>query len=232
MCLPKWLEATEKKLYLTSDILQQKNGLNQIFCLQDCHSWMLKLNIKARHYLPEFLTSNLLLIHVIALDKDWSWNIFTSHIFCSMLINAHWAAHQPQKIEKWELKNWNRSSKLDWLLCTGWFNSQHAYLFPCPILTQILMNDEKVEQSYECWFGQPQPFTNSIKNCNTHEKKVNHHCQKCVQCSPVQLAQAGLEHSPNLKNLVISFCSQNLQLSFGTAFGSNCQMIWQAGAWL
>ena len=44
---------------------------------------MLKLNIKSRHYIPEFLTANLLLKHVIALDIDWSWKNFTSHNFCS-----------------------------------------------------------------------------------------------------------------------------------------------------
>ena len=42
---------------------------------------LLKLNIKARHDIPEFLTANLLSIHVIALDIDWSWNFFTWNNF-------------------------------------------------------------------------------------------------------------------------------------------------------
>ena len=45
-----------------------------------------KLNIKARHKIREFLNANLWSIHLIAFDIDWSWNIFTLHNFCSMLI--------------------------------------------------------------------------------------------------------------------------------------------------
>ena len=38
---------------------------------------LLRLNIKARHDIPEFLNANLLSMHLIAFDVDWSWNIFT-----------------------------------------------------------------------------------------------------------------------------------------------------------
>ena len=47
---------------------------------------LFKLNIKARHKIREFLNANLWSIHFIAFDIDWSWNIFTLHNFCSMLI--------------------------------------------------------------------------------------------------------------------------------------------------
>ena len=60
--------------------------LNRFFACRIVDLRLLKLNIKARHNILEFLTTNLLLIHVIALDIDWSWNIFTLHDFCSMLI--------------------------------------------------------------------------------------------------------------------------------------------------
>ena len=43
---------------------------------------LLNLNIKARHYKPEFLKAGLLLIHLINLEINWSWNIFTLHNFC------------------------------------------------------------------------------------------------------------------------------------------------------
>ena len=46
-----------------------------------------KLNIKARHEIRRFWNANLWSIHLIAFDTDWSWNIFTSHNFCSMLID-------------------------------------------------------------------------------------------------------------------------------------------------
>ena len=45
-----------------------------------------KWNIKARHDIREFLNANLWMIHLIAFDINWSWNIFTLHNFCSMLI--------------------------------------------------------------------------------------------------------------------------------------------------
>ena len=46
-------------------------------------------------------SANLLSIHLIAFDIDWSWNNFSSHNFCSI---AYLAAHQPWKSENWELE--------------------------------------------------------------------------------------------------------------------------------
>ena len=43
--------------------------------------------------------------HIIALNIDWSWNISSLHIFCSILINQHWSRSSPS--EKWELRTWN-----------------------------------------------------------------------------------------------------------------------------
>ena len=40
----------------------------------------------------------------------------------------------------------------DLLLCTG-FDSEHAVLILCHILTQRPMNDRKIERSYECGLG-------------------------------------------------------------------------------
>ena len=66
---------------------------------------LLRLNIKARHNIPEFLNTNLWLMHLnndlIAFNIDWSWNIFTLHNFCSMLIE------QLINLEKCELRSWN-----------------------------------------------------------------------------------------------------------------------------
>ena len=47
---------------------------------------LFKLNIKARYRIPEFLNENLWSIHFVAFNIDWSWNMFTLHNFCSMLI--------------------------------------------------------------------------------------------------------------------------------------------------
>ena len=69
-----------------------------IFCLQDCHSSIVKLNVKARQDIPEFLTANLLLIHSIVLDVDWSWKFLENYQLQSwwagfnfeFLLNSHW----------------------------------------------------------------------------------------------------------------------------------------------
>ena len=61
-------------------------NLNQLFAYRIVVLGLLNLNIRAKQDIPEFLTANLLLIHSITVDIDWSWNIFSSPIFCSMLI--------------------------------------------------------------------------------------------------------------------------------------------------
>ena len=68
---------------------------------------LLKLSI--RHDIPEFLTSTLLLVHAFVFNKDWSWNIFTSHNICLLfivqLIDLRklriWKSAQIFKIELW-----------------------------------------------------------------------------------------------------------------------------------
>ena len=64
-------------------------SLKQFFDCRIVIVRLFKLNIKARQK-PEFLTANLLSIHIIAFDIDWthhwSWNFFSSQSFCSILI--------------------------------------------------------------------------------------------------------------------------------------------------
>ena len=90
-------------------LIARKKGIWPIFCISQpatnffaCRTVVIglfKLNIKARHEIPEFLNANLWLIHLITFNIDWSWNIFTLHNFsqCS-------AAHWPRKSENWELE--------------------------------------------------------------------------------------------------------------------------------
>ena len=80
------------------------------------------LNIKARHEIPEFLNVNLWSIHLIAFDIDLSWNIFTSHKFCSLLIE------QLINLEKVRTENLKfrtdlRSSRLSY----GWLVSNTVH---------------------------------------------------------------------------------------------------------
>ena len=64
-------------------------NLELIFCMQDC-LWFLKLNIKAKQDIPEFLTANLWLTPIIALDIDYSFKKILHTIllnFIEQLIN-------------------------------------------------------------------------------------------------------------------------------------------------
>ena len=63
---------------------------------------MLKLNIKTRQDIPEFLTANLLSIHIIAFDIVWSLNFF--FLFAQFLLNTHSVSHQPWKVKIENLK--------------------------------------------------------------------------------------------------------------------------------
>ena len=65
-------------------IRRKKNGtflatLNRFFACRLVILGLLKLNIKARQDTSEFLTTNLLLIHIIELDIDWSCTFLLAH---------------------------------------------------------------------------------------------------------------------------------------------------------
>ena len=66
---------------------------------------LLRLNIKARKDIPEFLNANLSSIHLIAFDIDLSWNIF---YITQFLVIPHGAAalssSLTSKSENWELE--------------------------------------------------------------------------------------------------------------------------------
>ena len=66
----------------------------------------LKLNIKARQDVSGFLTANLLLLHIISLNIELSWNVSSLHNppVINFLVNVDQAAHEPHKIEMWEHK--------------------------------------------------------------------------------------------------------------------------------
>ena len=77
--------------------------LNRFFSYRIVMLGLLKLNIKARHYIPEFLIATLLSIHVVAFDIDWCWNIFTSSNFAQSWCSLSCLSTS----EKWELRTWN-----------------------------------------------------------------------------------------------------------------------------
>ena len=64
-----------------------------------------------------FLNANLWSIHIIAFDIDWSWNIFTLHNFCSLLIEQ--LINLEKVIVNWVLEIYDRSSRSSY----GWLVS-------------------------------------------------------------------------------------------------------------
>ena len=79
----RFLSITRRKRYMTRRISPPATNF---LAYRSVVLRFFKLNIKARHQIREFLNANLRSIHLIAFDIDWSWNIFTSHNFCSMFI--------------------------------------------------------------------------------------------------------------------------------------------------
>ena len=114
--------------------------LNSGYCFacRDAILRLLKSNIKPRQDIPEFLTTNLLLIHVIAWDIDWSWKYFLIAQFCSMLIMHNFAQCSSSLLN---------APKVSWsppaatvtdsdtpciCVCQSYFGSIQAVLERCP----------------------------------------------------------------------------------------------------
>ena len=69
--------------------------LNRFFSNRIVVLGLLRLNIKARHDIPEFLNTNFWLIHLIALDIHWTCEYFH---FAQFLLNAHRAGINLRKV--------------------------------------------------------------------------------------------------------------------------------------
>ena len=97
-------------------------GWNHIFACRIVVLGLLRLYIKTRHDIEEFLTANLWSIHLIAFDIDWSWNIFTLHIFAKCSSSSSSAS------KKWEVRTWNLGQIFEiWLWApplSGWSVTQ------------------------------------------------------------------------------------------------------------
>ena len=92
-------------------------SLKQFFDCRIVIVRLFKLNIKARQK-PEFLTANLLSIHITAFEIDWthhwSWIFFSSQSFCSILIEKLINLRKVQKIIKssnLQILNWSLSNQ-------------------------------------------------------------------------------------------------------------------------
>ena len=62
---------------------------NRFFCVQDCRSRIVQVEYQGQTRNSRILERKPLInasLHLIAFNIDWSWNIFFSHNFCSMLI--------------------------------------------------------------------------------------------------------------------------------------------------
>ena len=85
----------------------------------DCSGWISRPGTQK----PEFLNANLWTIRLIALDIDWSWNIFTLHNFYSMLIELLiWA--ELIYLENVRTENLKFRTDLQDLVMDGWSVTQ------------------------------------------------------------------------------------------------------------
>ena len=90
--------------------------------MQDCILRLIKLNIKARHNLLEFLTANHLSIHVITVDKIGIEMFSFSTIFAQFLLS------RPSNSEKVRIENLKfRTDLLDQVM-NGWSLTQEEMI--------------------------------------------------------------------------------------------------------
>ena len=92
---------------------------------------LLRLNIKARHEIPEFLNAYLWSIHLLTFDIDLSWNIFTLHNFCSTLIK------QLIDLEKLRTKNLKFRTYLQDRVMDGWSVTQQIIVYKDKLLKYL-----------------------------------------------------------------------------------------------
>ena len=108
-------QSTEKKRYMTSLTCRISPPATNIFAFRTVVLGLFKLNIEARHEIPEFLNANLWLMHFIPFDIDWThhwrWNISLSTIF------AQCSSSSSSTSTKWELITWNLGQILEIKLC-------------------------------------------------------------------------------------------------------------------
>ena len=107
-------QSTEKTVYDSLHIAT----LNPFFVCRIVIVGLLYLNTKARQNIPDFLSANLLSKHVIALDIDWSWKIFSSHNFVRILYSI-FIEQQQQLIDLRKVRTENlkfRTDIGDWVM--------------------------------------------------------------------------------------------------------------------
>ena len=109
-------------------LLKVFRNLQQLFACRIVVLRLLRLNIKARHEISEFLNANLWSICLIAFNIDWSWNIFTSHNFCSLLIE------QLIDLEKVKTENLKIRTDLWDLVMDGWSVTQQMIVYKDKLL--------------------------------------------------------------------------------------------------
>ena len=92
---------------------------NKFFSIQDCRTWIFQVEYQGQ---TEFLNTNLWSLHLIAFNIDWSWNTFTLHNFCSMLIK------QLIYLEKVRTDNLKFGTDLRDQVMDGWSVTQQMHV--------------------------------------------------------------------------------------------------------
>ena len=84
-----------------------------VFCVQGCDRRIARVENQGQ---TRILDRKPLLVHIIAMDIDWSWNLFSSHNFCS--------SSSRLLLEKWEVSQYH-SWWLFWVAdCSKSFKSK------------------------------------------------------------------------------------------------------------
>ena len=148
----------------------QKKTISILLCFATCKRCfecrivvlrLLRLNIQARHEIPEFLSilnANLWSIHLIAFDIDWNWNVFTSHMFSSLLIE------QLTDLEKVRIQNLKFKTDLPDRVMDGWsLNHIHAIVN----ITFTLSNSNQAALTLGS--SSSSNHTAASKQCSTYE---------------------------------------------------------------
>ena len=168
--------SSPKKWYMTRCISQPATDF---FAYRIVVLGLFKLYIKARHEIREFLNANNWLIHPIAFDIDLSWNIFTLHNFCSILIK--------QLTDLWKVRTENlkfRTDLEDWVK-DGWSVTQQMIIYKGRLLKKSSNQKSKLllstQQRWSLHGFQTSHFICNLFGCKLWLLSIQNHALHCFQ---------------------------------------------------
>ena len=137
-CLNHWAIDLYQDKEINCNWIVGYSNLEPLFVYRIVVPWLLRLNIKARRYIPEFLNSNLWSVHLIRfrlkvatgpVNSNWRWDItfyFWTFWLHALVEIANHARYHFQAFDQSPF--WVQVADVDLLLCTG-FDWEHVDLF-------------------------------------------------------------------------------------------------------